>query len=109
MGCAIVGCGKALPALDVTNDDMAKLVETSDEWISKRTGIKSRKVAITETTTDLAEAASRQALGWTDGGYSERCINPEEIDLVILSTVTADVLVPSNAAIIRHVRASYMH
>ena len=87
MGCAIIGCGKALPALDVTNDDMAKLVETSDEWISKRTGIKSRKVAITETTTDLAEAASRQALGWTDGGYSERRINPEEIDLVILYTL----------------------
>lgn len=101
MGCAIIGCGKALPALDVTNDDMAKLVDTSDEWISKRTGIKSRKVAIAETTTDLAETASRQALGWIEGGYSERSIDPEEIDLVILSTVTADVLVPSNAAIIR--------
>lgn len=101
MGCAIIGCGKALPALDVTNNDMAKLVDTSDEWISKRTGIKSRKVAITETTTDLAETASRQALGWIEGGYNERSIDPEEIDLVILSTVTADVLVPSNAAIIR--------
>ncbi len=101
VGCAIIGCGKALPALDVTNDDMAKLVDTSDEWISKRTGIKSRKVAITETTTDLAEQASRQAMGWIEGGYSEREINPEEIDLVVLSTVTADVLVPSNAAIIR--------
>lgn len=101
MGCAIIGCGKALPALDVTNDDMAKLVDTSDEWIYPRTGIKSRKVAITETTSDLAEKASRQALGWSEGGYSERKIDPKEIDLVVFSTVTADTLVPSNAAIIR--------
>ena len=101
MGCAIIGCGKALPALDVTNDDMAKLVETSDEWISKRTGIKSRKVAVAETSTDLAEAASRQALGWDEGGFAERTIDASEIDLVVFATVTADTLVPSNAAILR--------
>ena len=80
---------------------MAQLVETSDEWISKRTGIKSRKVAVEETSTDLAETASRKALGWTDGGYAERTINPEDIDLIVFATVTPDVLVPSNAAILR--------
>lgn len=101
MGCAIIGCGKALPALDVTNDDLTKLVDTSDEWISKRTGIKSRKVAVSETSTMLAEEASAQALGWTDAGYHERKIAPEEIDIVIFASITPDVLVPSNAAIIR--------
>lgn len=101
MGCAIIGCGKALPALDVKNDELTALVDTSDEWISKRTGIKSRKVALDETNTDLAEAASRQALGWADGGYHERRIAPEEIDLVVFATVTPDTLVPSNAALLR--------
>ena len=101
MSCAIIGCGKALPALDVKNDDLTALVETSDEWISKRTGIKSRKVAVEETSTDLAETAACQAMGWAEGGYAERTINPEDIDLVIFATVTADTLVPSNAAILR--------
>lgn len=101
MGVAIIGCGKALPALDVKNDELTVLVETSDEWIVPRTGIKSRKVAVEESSTDLAEAASRQALGWDEGGYAERTINAEEIDLVVFATVTADVLVPSNAAILR--------
>lgn len=101
MGCAIIGCGKALPALDVTNDDLTALVDTSDEWITKRTGIKSRKVAIEETSTLLAEEASRQALGWSKEGYHERTVAPEEIDLVVFSSVTPDVLVPSNAALIR--------
>ena len=91
MTCAIIGCGNALPALDVTNDHMAQLVETSDEWISKRTGIKSRKVAVEETSTDLAETASRKALGWADGGYAERTIKPEDIDLIVFATVTPDV------------------
>lgn len=101
MGCAIIGCGKALPSLDVTNDDLAELVETSDEWITKRTGIKSRKVALEESSSDLAEIASRQALGWVDEGYAERRIDPEEIDLIVFATVIPDVLVPSSAAVLR--------
>ena len=44
MTCAIIGCGNALPALDVTNDHMAQLVETSDEWIMQRVGIKERRI-----------------------------------------------------------------
>ena len=63
MTCAIIGCGNALPALDVTNDHMAQLVETSDEWISKRTGIKSRKVAVEETSTDLAALHVKRLAG----------------------------------------------
>ena len=54
MGCTIIGCGKALPALEVENDELAKLVDTNDEWIVTRTGISSRHVAVGETGTDLA-------------------------------------------------------
>ena len=83
MGCAIIGCGKALPALEVTNDDLTALVDTSDEWITTRTGIKTRRICVDETNVDLAEAAARRALGWEPGDYNERRIDPEEIDLVI--------------------------
>lgn len=101
MGSTIIGCGKALPRLDVANDELAKLVDTSDEWISTRTGIKSRRICLDETGLDLSEAAARRALGWEEGDYSERRVDPEEIDLVIYSTITPDVMVPSCAAVLR--------
>lgn len=101
MGSTIIGCGKCLPALDVENDELQALVDTNDEWITTRTGIKSRRIAVNETNADLGEAAARQALGWTEGGFAERHIDPEEIDLVICATVTADVVVPSAAGLLR--------
>ena len=101
MGCAVIGCGNAIPDLEIDNDQMSLLVDTSDEWISSRTGIKTRHVALNESSLDLSEEAARKALGWDDGGYSERSIDPEEIDLVITATLTGDVLVPSNAALLR--------
>ena len=101
MGCTIIGCGKQLPALDVPNEELTKLVDTSDEWISTRTGILSRRVCVSEGNVDLAEGAARQALGWADGGYSERKIAPEDIDLVIYSTITPDEVVPTCAAVLR--------
>ena len=101
MGCTIIGCGKQLPALDVPNEELTKLVDTSDEWISTRTGILSRRVCVGEGNVDLAEGAARQALGWADGGYSERKIAPEDIDLIIYSTITPDEVVPTCAAVLR--------
>lgn len=101
MGCAIIGCGKSLPALAVANDDLTQLVDTSDEWITTRTGIKSRRIAVEETNADLAEAAACQAMGLVEGGYCEAPIDPESIDLVVYSTCTPDVLVPSCAALVR--------
>lgn len=101
MGCTIIGCGKALPALEVANDDLTALVDTSDEWITSRTGIKTRRICVDETNVDLAEAAARRALGWEAGDYNERRIDPEEIDLVIFSTATPDVMVPTCAALLR--------
>ena len=101
MGCAIIGCGKSLPALAVANDDLTQLVDTSDEWITTRTGIKPRRIAVGETNVDMAEAAARQAMGLVEGGYCEAPIDPESIDLVVYSTCTPDVLVPSCAALVR--------
>lgn len=101
MGCTIIGCGKALPALEVENDELAKLVDTNDEWIVTRTGISSRHVAVGETGTDLAETAARAALGWSQEGWCERSLAPEDIDLVIVATITPDALVPSAAGLLR--------
>lgn len=101
MGCAIIGCGKALPALEVANDDLTALVDTSDEWITTRTGIKTRRICVDETNVDLAEAACRRALGWESGDYNERRVDPEEIDLIVYSTATPDVMVPTCAALLR--------
>lgn len=101
MGCTVIGCGKALPELSVKNDDFLELVDTSDEWITKRTGIKSRRISTTETNVDLAEAAARRALGWADGGFSTKPLDAESIDLVIYSTVSPDSIVPSCSALLR--------
>lgn len=101
MGCALVGCGKAIPALEVENTSLEALVDTNDEWITTRTGIKSRRIAVEESSADLGEAAARQALGWAEGGHSERSFAPEEIDLIICATVTPDSIVPSTAGLLR--------
>ena len=66
MGCRIAGCAKELPDLTVTNDDMSRIVDTSDEWIVKRTGIHERHIAVGETCTDMASAAITKALARTE-------------------------------------------
>lgn len=102
MGSTIIGCGKSLPKLEVANDDLKALVDTNDEWISSRTGIRTRHVAVEETATDLAEAAARQALGLDAGGWCEgSAVDPSTIDLVIFATITPDVTVPSAAGLLR--------
>ena len=62
MTSAIIGTGSALPEKIVTNDDMAKIVETSDAWISERTGIRARRIAVSETVETLSIDAGRKAL-----------------------------------------------
>ena len=101
MGCTLIGCGKAIPALEVQNDELKALVDTNNEWIVTRTGIESRHIALDETNLDLAERAAREALGWDEGGWAERRVEPEDIDLVIFCTITADHLVPSAASELR--------
>src|SRR5690606_41572048 len=81
-GSRIVGLGHFQPEKTLTNDDIAQLVETNDEWIRSRTGIVTRHVADDDTTlADIATAAARHALD--DAG-----IEPTEVDLVTLATAT---------------------
>lgn len=88
----IIGHGHYLPAKELTNDDLAQMVDTNDEWISTRTGIKSRHVAAEEEyTSDLAVNAAQMAIK-TAG------ISAEEIDVVILATVTPDNTTPATSA-----------
>lgn len=85
----IAGTGSYLPEKILTNADLAKLVETSDEWIRTRTGIESRHVAADdETTTDLAEKAARIAMQDADVG-------PGDIDLIVVGTATPDLVFPN--------------
>lgn len=112
MGCTITGCGKAAPKLVVTNDDLAHLVDTDDEWIVQRTGIRARRIAQGESATDLAVAAAEAALGIESDGAVERsgwrhpasgskAVDPASIDLVICMTISPDAAMPSQAAFVR--------
>jgi 3-oxoacyl-[acyl-carrier-protein] synthase-3 len=90
-GASIVSTGAYLPSRVVTNDDLAHMVETSDEWIQSRTGIKQRRIAAEdEFTSDMGAKAAQQALEL--GG-----IAPESIDLIIVATCTPDTIFPSTA------------
>lgn len=101
MGSRIIGVGSALPELVVTNNDLSQFVETDDEWITTRTGIHERHIAIEETTTSLGLSAARRALGQEAGGWcaQETPIDPESIDLIIAMSVSPDMVVPSQAAL----------
>lgn len=94
MGCKITGSGKALPKTVITNDDLSKVVDTSDEWIVERTGIRERHIAREETSTDLAAQAGQAAL-------DRAGIKADEIDLLICMTITPDSVVPSQACLVR--------
>jgi 3-oxoacyl-[acyl-carrier-protein] synthase-3 len=91
----IIGSGSYLPARIVTNDDLARTVDTSDEWIFSRTGIRQRHVAAEgELTSDLALEASRRALAAAE-------IPVSAIDLIIVATTTPDVIFPSTACVLQ--------
>jgi 3-oxoacyl-[acyl-carrier-protein] synthase-3 len=91
----IIGTGSYLPAKVVTNDDLAKQMDTTDEWIRTRTGIRQRHIAEpSQTASDLAVEASRAAL--VAAG-----IVPQEIDLIIVATATPDYIFPSTACIMQ--------
>lgn len=93
MGFRILGTGSALPARSVTNDDLSEFLETSDEWIFPRTGIRSRRICTSETLDELAAAASRSAL-------EAAGVTPEQLDLIICSTTSGDHLIPAQACAI---------
>ncbi len=88
---AIIGCGAYTPSRVMTNSDLEQVVETTDDWIVQRTGIRSRHIAAEgETTADLGEKAARAAL--EDAGVSI-----DDIDLIILATSTPDHTFPATA------------
>ncbi len=91
----IRGTGYYLPEKILTNDDLSKIVDTSDEWIRTRTGILERHIAASqEATSDLAYKAAQNAL--KNANY-----DPESIDALIVATVTPDMLFPSTAALLQ--------
>jgi 3-oxoacyl-[acyl-carrier-protein] synthase-3 len=91
----IRGTGSQLPAKVVTNHDLEKVMDTSDQWIRERTGICERRIAADgETTGDLAEAACRKALEAAD-------VDPAEIDLFVIGTTTPNLVFPSTACLLQ--------
>lgn len=91
----IIGTGGYLPEKVMTNHDLSKIVETSDEWIVERTGIKQRHIAADDQSTcDLAEHAARQAIEAAD-------ISAQDIDLIIVATTTPDRVFPSTACLLQ--------
>jgi 3-oxoacyl-[acyl-carrier-protein] synthase-3 len=93
---SITGVGSYLPARVLANAELEKMVETTDDWITTRTGIKERRLAAAdEATSDLAVAAARRAL--TNAG-----VTAEQLDLIIVATITPDMLFPSTACLVQH-------
>lgn len=93
--CSIVAVGSYVPEKVLTNADLEKMVDTTDEWIVTRTGIRERRIAAAnEYTSDLAAKAAQRAMA--QGG-----IKPEEIDLIIVATITPDMPFPNTACLVQ--------
>jgi 3-oxoacyl-[acyl-carrier-protein] synthase-3 len=91
----ITGCGSFAPSDVLTNEDLARMVDTSDEWITTRTGIKVRHITTEgETTADLATEAARRAL-------AKAQLDPENLDLIIVATITPEMVFPSTACFVQ--------
>ncbi|MBI5144998.1 MAG: ketoacyl-ACP synthase III [Candidatus Omnitrophica bacterium] len=91
----IIGVGEYLPKKVLTNADLERMVDTSDEWITSRTGIKERRIAAkNEAASDLGLKAARQAL-------HESGIKPHDLDLIIVATITPDMQFPSVASMLQ--------
>src|SRR6478609_12231398 len=92
---SIIGTGSYTPEKILTNEDLSRMVDTSDEWITTRTGIKERRVAAKdETTSDMAAKAALKAIEQAE-------ISPEEIDLILVATATPDMVFPATACFIQ--------
>lgn len=90
----IVGTGSYTPEKVVTNEDLSSIVDTSDEWITSRTGIKTRRISQGEDTSQLCINAARKAI-------EDSNVSPEDIDLIIVATVTPDNFTPSTACLVQ--------
>ena len=91
----IIGLGKYLPKKVLTNKDLEKIVDTTDEWIITRTGIKERRIARDdEATSDMATEAAKRAL-------ADAKLKPEDLDLIIVATITPDMFFPATACLVQ--------
>ncbi len=88
------GVGHYVPSKTLTNFDLEKMVDTSDEWITMRTGIKERRIAQGESLTDMAYKASLRALEMSS-------INPQDLDLIVLATLTPDLGFPASSCLLQ--------
>jgi len=91
----ILGTGSFVPERVVTNEDLSQMVETSDEWITKRVGVKQRRVCTTESAADLGVQAARNAL-------ENAGVRPEELDLIIAPTISADTISPGLGGMVQN-------
>jgi len=93
--CSIVGVGSYVPAKILSNADLEKMVDTSDEWIRTRTGIRERRIAAAnQFTSDLGAEAARQAMKMAE-------VAADQIDLIIVATITPDMPFPSTACLVQ--------
>ena len=94
MTARIVGTGSSVPVHKVTNEDLSRVVETNDEWISSRTGIKERRIAGEESTVSMSVSAAKKAL--EDAGT-----DPQDLDLIIVATCSPDYFFPNTACCVQ--------
>ena len=90
----VMGTGSYVPPKVVNNNDLSCIVDTSDEWISSRTGIRERRISEGEDTSDMASKAALKAI-------KNAGIKAEDIDLIIVATATPDSFIPSTACIVQ--------
>lgn len=90
----IMATGACVPEQIITNDDLSKIVDTSDEWISQRTGIRERRISAGENTSALAIGTAKQVIERAE-------ISPEDVDLIIVASVTPDYGTPSLACMVQ--------
>src|SRR5438309_1779901 len=92
---SIIGTGSYVPDKTLTNEDLSRIVDTSDEWITTRTGIKERRIAAKdEHTSDMAAKAALKAM-------EQAKISSAEIDLILVATATPDMLFPATACFVQ--------
>lgn len=94
VGVKLTASAGYLPERVVTNDELSKIMDTSDEWIQSHTGIKTRHYAIDEDSSEMATKVAQKLL-------EQSGISPEEIDLIIVSTISPDAITPSTAALVQ--------
>ena len=94
MTARIIGTGSYAPERIVTNKDLMKFLDTDDEWIRERTGIRQRHVCETESTCDLAYEAAVAAM-------AQSGVKPEELDMILCATISGDFATPSVACVVQ--------